>query len=153
MHPSDRQLDVKQAFRSFCLYALSFAGFLYFWAASVFGQLPGGTMLWLSFMIWIAAGILALHFHLWSIDRNLWQLIPLWRWIRAHSEALVTAFILWNISNVVVLAIDASLRVQGTSSALYPWFMFLSIGAAYAAALFLCGSLATISLDQLRQED
>ncbi|MEM9576460.1 MAG: hypothetical protein AAF999_05555 [Pseudomonadota bacterium] len=153
MRARDRQSGVKQAFRSFCLYALSFAGFLYFWAASVFGHLPGGLILWLSVMVWIGAGIAALHLHIWSIDSTLWQRIPLWRWVRSRTETLVTAFILWNISNVVVLALDASQRVQGTSGALYPWFMFLSISAAYGTALFLCGSLAILNPDHQRQEE
>ena len=139
--PSD--LDSRQAFNAFCLYSSSYAGFLYFWAAMVFGQLPTGVYLMFSLLVWIGCGMLALRAHLWSIDRKAWSSVWLWQWAAARSDMLRTAFVLWNICNVGALAIDATLRKTGTLSAAYPWFMLLSIGTAYGAALWLCASLAT----------
>ncbi len=136
------EFDSRQAFNAFCLYAVSYAGFLYFWAAMVFGQLPTGLMLMLSLAIWLGCGMLAIRTHLWSINRKAWQSVRLWQWAAARSDALRTSFVLWNICNVVVLGIDAALRKTGTVSAAYPWFMFLTIGMGYGAALWLCASLA-----------
>ena len=145
--------DSRQAFNAFCLYALSYAGFLYFWAAMVFNQLPMGAILTLSTAIWLGCGVLAIRTHLWSIDRKAWQTVPVWQWAAARSDALRTSFVLWNICNLLVLGIDAALRKTGTVSAAYPWFMFLTIGMGYGAALWLCGSLATRNADTPEFED
>ncbi len=141
--PTDN--DSRQAFNAFCLYALSYAGFLYFWAAMVFGQLPTGAILTLCTAVWLGCGAYAIRTHLWSIDRKAWQSVRLWQWAAERADALRTSFVLWNICNVVVLGIDAALRKTGTVSAAYPWFMFLTIGMGYGAALWLCASMATQS--------
>lgn len=143
--------NARQAFVALCLYAVSFIAFLAFWADVMFGsQTDVGVLITIA-SLWLLSGVLAVRTQFFYIEKKAWERVALCRWERRNRETLATGFFLWNILNIVVLAIDATLRKTGANSATYPWFMLATISLGYAALLWRCAALAYPSLNR-RQE-
>ncbi|MEE4187583.1 MAG: hypothetical protein V2I76_03945 [Roseobacter sp.] len=141
-------MNARQALLALGLYVLSFAAFLWFWVDVMFGSLTDGVFLVTAMSLWLLSGVLAIRTQFFYIDRKAWENVALCRWEKRNREALATAFILWNIANVVVLAIDATLRKTGATSAFYPWFMLVSISVGYGWLLWRCAALGIPALSK-----
>jgi len=130
---------------------VSFMAFLGFWIDVMFGTLTDVAFLIAIMSLWLLAGVLAVRTQFFYIERKAWERVALCRWEKRNRDALATGFFLWNILNIVVLAIDATLRKTGANSAAYPWFMLASISLGYTALLWRCAALAFPALNN-RQE-
>lgn len=146
-----RDGNARQALLALGLYTLSFVAFLCFWVDVMFSDGTDAAFLATMMSLWLLSGALAIRTQFFYIDRRAWDRVALCRWERRNREALATAFILWNITNIVVLAVDATLRKAGVSAATYPWFMLLSISVGYGALLWRCAALA-LFLDHTAQK-
>ena len=146
-----RDNNARQALLAFCLYAVSFMAFLVFCIDVMFGSLTDVSVLIAVISLWLLSGVLAVRTQFFYIDRKAWERVALCRWERRNRETLATGFFLWNILNIVVLAIDATLRKTGANSAAYPWFMLASISLGYVTLLWRCAALGFPSLNT-RQE-
>lgn len=135
-------INARQALLAFGLYAVSFVTFLCFWVDVMFLEGTHAAFLVSMMSLWLLSGALAIRTQYFYIDRKAWDRVPLCRWERRNRDTLVTAFILWNIINVVVLAIDATLRKTGAPGATYPWFMLVSISLGYGMLLWRCAVLS-----------
>ncbi|MGA9412180.1 MAG: hypothetical protein WBV78_17265 [Roseobacter sp.] len=145
--------NARQALLALCLYAVSFMAFLAFWFDVMFRlQTDVGILIAIS-SLWLLSGVLAIRTQFFYIDRKAWDRVALCRWEKRNREALATGFFLWNILNIVVLAIDATLRKTGANSAAYPWFMLTSISLGYASLMWRCAALTFPSLNRRHEPE
>ncbi len=135
-------MNAKQALLALCLYAVSYGAFLCFWIDVMLSTAAHLAFLVSSASLWLLSGVLAIRTQFFYIDRKAWNRVPLCRWEKRNRDTLATAFFLWNILNIIVLAVDATLRKTGATSAAYPWFMMASISLGYAALAWRCAVLA-----------
>lgn len=133
---SFKDLNSKQAVLALGLYAISIAAFLFFWTKVMFGGLSVGTLLIASVLLWLLTGVLAVRTQFFIISRTAWGLDE------GMRDSLATVFILWNITNIAILALDAAMRKAGSDAIVYPWFMLLSISLGYGALMRRCAALA-----------
>lgn len=136
------EINTKQASIAFCLYAVSFLAFLIFWINTMTGAIAAGSLLFAAISLWLLTGVLAVRTQFFLIDRSAWKNVAAFHWEERNRDRLVTVFILWNIANIVVLALDATLRKTDVSFAVYPWFMLASISCGYVALMRRCAGLA-----------
>jgi hypothetical protein len=148
-----KDINARQALLALCLYAVSFIAFLVFWIDVMFGSLTDVVFLIAVMSLWLLSGILAIRTQFFYIERKAWDRVALCRWEKHNRDALATGFFLWNILNIVVLAIDATLRKTGANSATYPWFMLASISLGYASLLWRCAALAFPSLNKQQEPE
>lgn len=140
--PLNRRDDnARQALLALGLYLVSWAAFLCFWVDVMYSDRTDAAFLAILMSLCLLAGALAIRTQFFYIDRRAWDRVALCMWERRNREAITTAFILWNILNILVLAIDATLRKAGTDGATYPWFMMVSISLGYGSVLWRCAAL------------
>lgn len=153
MPQSRKDNDARQALLALSLYGVSFLAFLGFWVDVMFGSKTDIAVLIAIVSLWLLSGVLAVRTQFFYIDRKAWDRVALCRWEKRNRDALATSFFLWNILNIVVLAIDATLRKTGANSATYPWFMLASISLGYATLLWRCAALAFPSLNRQKEPE